>query len=439
MGEKKRLKHHLDALSSFLELFGAPQEKIKIIHVAGTNGKGSTCAMLERVLRCEGYKTGMFTSPHITRYNERFQINGKAVTNAELARLFTLVADAQKTFFADPDETFSFFEILTIMSFIFFHEARVDFLLLETGLGGRLDSTNIIKNPLVSVITSVSFDHAAILGRNISSIAFEKAGIIKKNRPAVLYLNSKDVYNVVEKKAQEQNSKLYFVGSGGVSVKIVSRSVEQTCFSAYSPLFSYENIALSLFGDFQLDNAIGVLTVIETLCRESGVVISAAAVKKGLRAVRHPARMEIVSKDPVCIIDGAHNEDGAKAFTGALEYFSGGRLILIVGILADKPINDIVANLPQTAACLIATKPGAACGYDGEDIAEAFLNIGFGGKIIIENNPQKAAETAFKTVEKNDVIAAAGSLYLCGALRGYIKRYKAFPFDISNLTSPKRR
>ncbi|MDR3240372.1 MAG: bifunctional folylpolyglutamate synthase/dihydrofolate synthase, partial [Clostridiales bacterium] len=202
-------RHSLDHVRGVLRLLGDPQNQYKIIHIAGTNGKGSTCAMLHSILRESGLRTGLYTSPHLIKFNERIAVCGQIISDEDFAALTSRIQQASKRFFQNDFETLSFFEILTAMAFLYFYIQRVDAAVIEVGLGGRLDATNVIESPLLSVITAIGYDHTEVLGRTLAKIANEKGGIIKKNTPVILYLTTEQVYNTIKEICMARNADLY--------------------------------------------------------------------------------------------------------------------------------------------------------------------------------------------------------------------------------------
>ena len=281
-----------------LSRLGDPQAGQSFIHVAGTNGKGSTCAMLAEILKCAGYKTGLFTSPHLERYNERFKVNGEEISDADLMRLKAIVDDA-----ANGLETVEF-DRLTAMGFLYFKEQGCDITVLEVGLGGRFDATNAITDPVVSVIAEIGLEHTEILGDSIEQIAFEKAGIMKEGRPAVCMYQENGALDVFKNRADEMGCKM--------TVTDPARAVLHS-ISFDSQIISYRNrkeLSLALLGSYQFKNVMLVLDTIDEL-KDQGYDIPDEAVRDGLMNVSWPGRFEVLRKYPLVIIDGAHNPSGA--------------------------------------------------------------------------------------------------------------------------------
>jgi len=376
-----------------------PHKKLAVIHVAGTNGKGSNCAFLQYILTEAGYKVGTFTSPHLLRHNERMCIDTKPISDEEFARLLASVTKIS--------DEMSFFEILTCMAFKYFSENAVDIAIIETGIGGRLDSTNVIDQPLLSVITAPGYDHQEILGNSLEEIAREDAGIIKKNCPVAVYPTP--VFEVF-KNADD----LYYIGEN-MEVS-VDYTLEQTTFSVKTAYFSYQSLSIQLLGEHQLQNAIHAILCIEALRRSRGMNISEESLRKGLFKCQWPGRFEIISKNPYMILDGAHNEDGAKTFKEAmLKYFPNRHKVLLVAISKGKDYKNILQHLIQVADTIICTCSNFRA-MDDEILAE-YVNSQTKIPVLAEPNCYKALAMAKEQVGLKGVVAVAGSLYLIGNLK----------------------
>lgn len=305
----------LDRIQQILKILDNPHKKLKFVHVAGTNGKGSVCAMLSAVLKQNGYKTGLFTSPHVFEYTERIKINDIEIEKEDFAQRIIKIVEL-----ADKNQIhLTEFEILTAVAFEYFAENNVDIVILETGLGGRLDATNVIEENICSIITHIDLDHTERLGDTIEKIAFEKAGIIKKNCHTVISQNNAG-FEIIKKIANEKNSKLFIAKKAPKEIKC-----------ALSGTYQRENLALAL-------------ATVETL-REKGFEISQEAVKEGLNAVKHPCRFEYI-KEKNIIIDGAHNPNGTKALRESLNYhFPNQKFKFIFGCLKNKNYPQMMENL----------------------------------------------------------------------------------------------
>lgn len=410
-------KHDFDCLKGILTELGSPQEKISIIHVAGTNGKGSACAMLSSVLREAGYSVGMFTSPHLHRFNERFDINGEKISDEDFCKYIEIIKSVTDRSF-ESGETLSYFEILTLMGFVYFYDKSVDYLVLETGIGGRHDVTNVIKKPVLSIITAVGLDHMEYLGTTLDSIVYEKSGIIKKNCPTVLYFQSEQVYNTTSEVCRQKASKLYY--ADGLSFSVLEDGLDGTAFSAVCKYYSYKRVIIRLLGEYQINNACTVLLAVCAL-NELGVSITEKNVLDGLAKTSWAGRMEIVSKKPLMILDGAHNYDAAVVLSHSLEnYVKDKSLTMIIGILADKQYVRMVNVLSENADTVILTKPA----YAARTLEPSVLYDALEDKrkrIFLEPDYKKAVDLALALAHEDGVICCSGSLYLVGDVRGHMK------------------
>ena len=397
----KGIKAGLEGVKAILVNMGSPQDKLSVIHVAGTNGKGSTCAFLKHILMASGHKVGVFTSPHLKRYNERIAIDTQPISNNDFAGLITSVAAAADKASAKRP---SFFEILTCAAYGYFAERGVDLAVIETGIGGRLDSTNVIERPLLSVITAGGYDHQEILGESLHQIAFEDAGIIKENCPVAVYPTT--VLPVFEEAAKAKNSALYYIGDD-IEITDPDFSLSGTKFSVKTEYFSYQSLNIRLLGAHQVQNAIHAL-----LCMEALKIANEPAIRRGLSECMWPGRFELISQNPYIILDGAHNVDGAKIFSQALErYFPNKRIILLVGISQHKDYRNILHHITKTVDTVICTC--ASFKAMPADKLAAHVKK----PVLVEEDCKKAFDLAVKLAGPDGVIAAAGSLYLVGDLR----------------------
>ena len=335
----------LDRMAELLRRLGNPEKQLKFVHVAGTNGKGSTAALLDACLRQAGYRVGLYTSPHLVRYNERFQVNGQPISDTALAEATEQVKTAADTMEDAPTQ----FELLTCVAFCCFLSAGCDIVVLEVGLGGRLDATNSIPVPEAAVITRIGLEHTEILGDTIEKIAAEKGGIIKAGGTVVLGDSSEAVVGVTQEICQERGAALI----PARSAVPLSKSLEGQRFS-WGP---YPEICLSLLGEHQLQNAATALTVLEVL-RTKGWQIPDEAILKGMRTAVWPGRFECVSRHPVIIIDGGHNQQCAEAIAVSLRsYFPGKKCSFLMGVLADKDFHGIFDAILPLAARIAAVTP----------------------------------------------------------------------------------
>ncbi|MBQ9784107.1 MAG: bifunctional folylpolyglutamate synthase/dihydrofolate synthase [Clostridia bacterium] len=404
-------KPGLDRISVLCEKLGNPQDSLKFIHVAGTNGKGSVCAMLERTLREAGYRTGLYTSPYIKQFNERMQVAGEMISDAELAELTTLVRPIADAMEDKPTE----FELITAVAFEYFRRHACDVVILEVGLGGRLDSTNIIKNPLLSIITGIDFDHTALLGNTIQEIAAEKAGIIKEGCPCLYGGTENAAYRTVRAFADRKHAPFYNVDRSTYVQK--SATLEGTVFDYQD----YKDLRLSLLGAYQPYNVTVVLTALQILS-ERGLSVSEDAVKHALASVRWSARFELLSKDPIVLYDGGHNPEGVQAAVRSIrDYFPETRVNVLSGVMADKDYDAMIEDLKTVARRVFTVTPSNPRALNAAEYAAQFEN-------------HKIPATAYETVESGVHAAVAdarengiplvclGSLYLYGEVADAVAR-----------------
>ena len=420
----------LHNITKLLELLGNPHENIKIIHVAGTNGKGSTCAMIASILRSAGFKVGLYISPYLEVFNERMQVNGENISNEDLARLTEKVRE--KVFYmrenglGSPTE----FEVVTAIGFSYFKEQAVDFLVLEVGMGGRLDATNVVT-PLVSVITPISMDHQQYLGSTLRDISREKCGIIKQGVPVVTAPQEDEAMAVIEDTCRERNCSLTKVINSSVSrspdtisYRFVNGGIKGMTFDLYTPKTDYPGLQIGLMGRHQLDNAATAVAAVEPL-GNSGVNLSREAIYKGLKGARWPGRLEIMKEKPTVLIDGAHNIAGIKTLKAVLEeYFYDRKKILVVGILEDKDYTEMLEELIPVADTVICTAPDNPRELSAARLAEAVSNIFQKSqiKVYAQEKIEDALKLASSLAADEDMVVFAGSLYMIGHVRTLLNK-----------------
>lgn len=354
-----------DCEKELLSLLGNPQDKLRFIHVAGTNGKGSFCSMMSSVLQKQGYKVGLYTSPYIVVFNDRIRVNGLPIAEDDINNLFERVRQKADTMKTPP----SSFDFITAAAFLWFYETKCDVVVLEVGLGGRYDSTNVIKNSLLSVITGIAFDHTEILGDTIEKIAWEKAGIIKENCPALYGGNDEKALNVIKNECEEKHSELTVKNPD--SLKILSTTLDGTEFE-----FNGKEYFIRLLGLYQPANAATVLAAIDVL-RKHGFEISETAVKDGLSSAVWQARFEKIADEPVMLYDGGHNPQGVRAAVESVRaYFGDKKINLLVGILADKAHGEMAEELAKIADRVICIAPPSPRALPAEALAEEFCEAG---------------------------------------------------------------
>ena len=409
------IKFGLEAEAALLKRLGNPERDLKkIIHVAGTNGKGSVCAMLDSILRATGFKTGLYTSPHLVRVNERIKVNGECIPDEDLAALIELVDKCAKDYAKSQDgRQITFFEFLTALAFEYFRRKKVDVLILETGMGGRLDATNVVT-PQVSVITSISLEHTKYLGSSLEEIATEKGGIIKPGMPVIIGSLPEEAFRVIEKLAQVKNARVIRADQA-VTVRRQKQTIEGQKISIESSANSYGTMQLPLLGSHQLGNAAIAIAALEEFCRVNDIDFSQSAVKKGFASVSWPVRLQVISRNPVTIVDGAHNPEAAEALNAALKELFGGRPIyLILGMCSDKDAGGFIRNL---------TVPITHCWTVGlanersllpEELARHVKNKGWSSSVATV--PQALQEASREALRQGGIVCAVGSLFLAGEI-----------------------
>lgn len=330
------IKLGLETETALLESLGHPELRMPHVHVAGTNGKGSVCAMIESVLRAAGYKTGLYTSPHLVRFNERIRVAGKCITDEELAALFPVVEEQDRRLAAGPGgRAATFFEFTTALALEHFKRSGVDIAVMETGLGGRLDATNVLV-PLVSVITRIDIEHTQYLGKTIEEIAAEKGGIIKPGRAVICGAMPAEARSVIGRISAERRANV-LCADQAISIRRMGQDLDGQRIKIETTSGSCGPLVLPLLGRYQLENVATAVAALEYLCDASPFTCREETMRKGLETVRWPARCQVLSQDPPVILDAAHNPNAAKALADTLKELTKGReLGLVVGLLADK-------------------------------------------------------------------------------------------------------
>ncbi|MBO7341625.1 MAG: bifunctional folylpolyglutamate synthase/dihydrofolate synthase [Clostridia bacterium] len=401
----------LERITQLLEKLNNPQDGLKFIHIAGTNGKGSTSAMLESVLRAAGYKTGLFVSPYIKHFNERICVCGKPIGDEELAAATAAVRPHADTMADAPTE----FELITAIGLVHFLKEKCDVIVLETGMGGRLDSTNVIKAPLASVITGIAMDHTAFLGDIVEKIAAEKAGIIKQGCPVVWGGYDKAARAVIEGKAAERGSCFVAAEDTPLTVR------EMTLSGSVVDYGAREEIKLPLLGSYQPQNLATVLSTIDVL-RTRGLSIPESAVREGLAAVRWRGRFEKLCDDPLIFSDGAHNPEGiAAAAKGIRHYFKGQPVALLTGVMADKDYTDMVATLAPLTCRVFTLTPDNPRSLAAADYAEVYRKAGIEASAHETVEDAVAAAVAYAR-ESGVPLFSLGSLYMYVEVTGALEK-----------------
>lgn len=403
----------LDNVSRLLELMGNPQEDLKVIHVAGTNGKGSTSSFISSILMEEGYKVGLYTSPYLEVFNERVRISGENIPNVKIGEIVTLVKEKVDVMLSEGCNHPTEFEVVTALAFEYYKREKVDYVVLEVGMGGRLDSTNVVKDPLVSVITPIALDHTEYLGDTITAVAGEKAGIIKANSVAVVHPQDENVLDVVAKKCEEMNTKLVLAPTGSIEI------LEADEFGTLFRVFEHE-YKISLLGEHQTRNATVALTAINALRENYEIEVSEESIINGLLKAVWPGRLEVMSRKPTVLIDGAHNFHGAKGLSTSIKkLFVGRKVIAVVGILGDKDVSGILAEMMPLCHEVIATEPNNPRKMKASDLADKMSN--YSKNAIVEPSIKEAVDIALKRAESDDIVIFFGSLYMIGDVRGILR------------------
>ncbi|APC07647.1 bifunctional folylpolyglutamate synthase/dihydrofolate synthase [Neomoorella thermoacetica] len=412
----------LGRIKELMRRAGSPQERLRFIHIGGTNGKGSVSAMVASILKAAGYRVGLFTSPHLHSYTERIQINGQNIPEERLAALLTWFKPLLTAMVADGYEHPTEFEVGTAVALKYFADEGVDLVVLEVGLGGAIDSTNVIDTSLVSVITNVGMDHMQYLGNTIAEIARVKAGIIKPGGIVVTASRLPEALEVISTTCREKGATLYQVGRD-VTWRERRVSLAGGEFDCRGLLATYEGLKVHLLGRHQLENAATAVAVIEAAVRHHGLKVTPDHLRQGLAAATWPARLEIIQREPMVIIDGAHNFDGAVSLRLALEeIFRYRRLILVLGMLADKEREKVVAELAPLAAAVIVTRPNNPRAGNWQSLADSVRRY-VGVVEVIEAIPA-AVERALALAEPSDLICVTGSLYMVADAREWLKKFK---------------
>jgi len=397
MGSKPGLSRTKD----LLKRMGNPQNKLKFIHVAGTNGKGSFCAMMSSILIRAGLKVGTYTSPYILRFNERMQVNGRDIPDETLCELVEEIRPHVEAMEEKPTE----FELITAIAMEFFRREKCNVVVLECGMGGRLDSTNVIKTPILSVITGIAKDHTAFLGDTLKKIAAEKAGIIKHGVPVLCCDENDEVRAVIEKKAKEKDAPLFF--SDHKKLADEELSLQGTKFSYGDK----KDLYIPLLGVFQPKNAANVLCSVELL-KEAGLELSDEAIRVGLKESRWPARFELVRSKPIVLCDGAHNVEGVEAAVeSAKRYFGEEKLHVVMGCMSDKEFRLMAERIVPLARDVFCLSPQSLRSLPSKELAEVFKELSLPAFAFKSTKAALAAALAAAR-QYGGAVICLGSLYM---------------------------
>lgn len=409
----------LSRMEVLLKKLGNPQEQLKFIHVAGTNGKGSVCAMTAQILQCAGFQTGLFTSPVISDYREQFQVNSEMISKEDFSRLAQTVKDVCEQMDDPPSE----FEKAVALAFLYFNERHCDLVVLEVGLGGTDDATNVIETPEVAAIVNIDFDHMGFLGDTLAKIAEKKAGIIKEAGTVVTAEQTEEVMAVLQERCVAKKACL--IQTSAKQIRVREKSLHGQCFDYEKKNGEdrkrMEKITLSLLGHHQCGNAAVVMEIVDRL-RAKGYDISDHAIREGMGSVHWPGRFEVVSKDPLVIIDGAHNPDGIHALSHNLkEYCPDEKFVFIAGILKDKDYHEMLKQMLPLADSFVTIAPDNPRAMSAKKCADAIRACGFDGEVVAPTDTRQAVDLALQMAKRKSIgVCAFGSLYSVGALHASI-------------------
>jgi len=398
--QKYGIKFGLSKTSNLLKAFGNPHRGQRYVHIAGTNGKGSVAAMVESILRTSGLKVGFYSSPHLVRFTERFRINGEEIPSKTAASLVEELKGVM-----DPTQPPTFFEVTTAMGLIYFARQQVDIAVIEVGMGGRLDATNVIR-PEVSVITNISFDHQAFLGNTLEEIAREKAGIIKRGIDLVTAATQPRVLELFRETCDKKKAPFWRVGEN-IRYRAAGNRINYYGFTR-----RLKHLELGLGGIYQHRNAALALSVIESLERK-GLRVSEDHIRKGLKSAYWPGRLQVISKDPLLILDGAHNPGAIRCLSKAIRgEFRYNRLIAVLGVMADKDVRGVLRGIVPMADYVVFTRPEYYRAAAPEILMQEASSLGKPGEI--QPTLAGALESAKRMANREDLILVTGSLFTVG-------------------------
>ena len=406
----------LVSITELLDRLGNPHQNLKYVHIAGTNGKGSTAAYIAEILEISGLKTGLYTSPFIERFTERIRVNGVEISEEDLARLTEKVKRTVEEMKADGTRLPSEYEIVSAIAFLYYKEMGCDIVVLEVGLGGRLDATNVIPCPELAVITTISFDHTEILGDSLGKIAFEKAGIIKNGGELILYPQSEEAERVICRVCEERNAILH---KAAMPLKLISANLEGQCFSLMLDGKS-EIYETGLLGNYQTNNAAVAIQAAKIL-QKKGWKINDEDIRTGILKTLWPGRFELLRENPYVIIDGSHNDEGASVLVKSLQqYFPDQKIIFIAGVLEDKDYAHMMKRVIPLAKKFYTITPPSPRALTAEKLSEFLLENGAASAVPV-GNIKEAVSRAVAEATSDDIICAFGSLYYIGIVRSIVK------------------
>lgn len=397
-----------------LSMLGDPQNKLRFVHVAGTNGKGSFCSMLDSVLRESGARVGLYTSPFVERFNERMRVDGRNISDAELAEITEYIKPFAESMEDSPTE----FELITAIAFEYFSRQHCDIVVLECGMGGRLDSTNVISTPILSVITGIALDHTAFLGDTVEKIAYEKAGIIKGSVPCLWCGSDKAAEAVIRKRADELGSELFTVDKNNLKIKKTD-----LCGTVFD-FGEYKDLKISLLGTYQPSNASNVVRAVEIL-RENGFEISDDDIYNGLLSAKWAARFELLCDSPAVISDGGHNPEGVCAAVESVKkYFPNEKLLLVTGVMADKDYLYMAKKMSEVSERAFCVTPDNPRAMDADELASVFESVGVHARAFDSIDSAIFAAISLAK-EQGRAVLCLGSLYMYADVKHAVQKYTA--------------
>lgn len=415
------IKLGLERITALCEAFGNPQEPIRVIHVGGTNGKGSTSTFIASILKEAGYKTGLYLSPYVHDLRERIQIDGRMISRDEFAEIITEIEPVAERISLTQDGPVTEFEVKTVAALLYFARQHVDFAVLEVGMGGRFDATNVVE-PLVTVITNVSLDHTECLGDTVEKIAFEKAGIIKTGTTLVTTADDEDAWRVILSRAREEGAEVWRVmesfakkmtsPSADVQIRYTSKWDQ---FSVRGGEFHIQNLKPGLLGRFQHVNGATAVAAIVAL-RKYEIRVSSPAISAGIANAYIPGRLEVLSDHPKLIIDGAHNADAALQLARAInENFRYDQMILVIGMLGAHPAENVLLHLAPMASRIIATQSQWEKALPADEMAQAARR--FCGEVEVIQRVPDAVNRAVELAGDDGLVLVTGSFYTIGEVK----------------------
>lgn len=402
----------LDTMRSLLAALGDPQRGLPTVHIAGTNGKGSTAAYLAGMLQAAGYQTGLYISPFIQRFGERVQVNGTVISEEEVAMLMTKVIKAAEAIVRRGSQPPTIFELITAMGFLHFLEHRCEIAVIEVGLGGRLDATNIIEMPEAAVITHIGLDHTELLGSTISQIAAEKGGIIKPGCDVILYQQTEEAMETIQSICRARNAVLH--AADATTAVLRGFTVDGLTFDWQE----FRELRTAMTGLHQISNAVTAVKTAQVL-RQKGWRIGDEAIRTGLRNARCIGRLELLSREPMVLVDGAHNPQGVQALMESLAaLFPGKKLTFVMGMLANKDYRTAADIVVPMAKRFFTVTPPVPRALPAEVLAETIMAAG-GTQVQACGSYEEALELAVGQAEPDDIVCIFGSLYQIGTVRAW--------------------